>query len=388
MVATRSIVHIVPSIANEASGPSYSVVRLCESLIEEGQNVTLATLDWVPTSSSSSPDLLQRFPLGIGPRRLGRSPAMKEWLKKQASSDSIEILHNHSLWMMPNVYPGKVARNHNIPLVISPRGTLSEWAMSSGSKIKSLFWPFLQKPVLDSTTCFHATAYSEYEDIRRLGFKQPVVIIPNGIDIPSQKYQETLTNAKEYRTLLFLGRIHPIKGVDILLKAWDAISPRFPDWRLQIVGPDNSGYLPQMQLLASQLGLERVEFSGPLLGNEKVKAYQKADLFVLPTHSENFGVTVAESLAVGTPAIVSKGAPWEGLKTRLAGWWIDLGVDPLVACLEEALSSSNETLSVMGKNGQEWMIEEYSWDEIARKLDRAYRWILGDGRKPDWVIEE
>jgi len=386
MVASRSVVHIVPSISNEASGLSPAVVRLCESLSDEGRSITLATVDYGPTVSRAP--FLEIFPLGLGPRRLGRSPAMSKSIQAWASSKKIEILHNHSLWMMPNVYPGKIAQVHNIPLVVSPHGTLSEWAMASGSKIKKIFWPLLQKPVLDSTTCFHATALSEYHDIRRLGFKQPVAIIPNGIDIPSGKNHKISPDPSEYRTLLFLGRIHPTKGVDILLKTWSVISPQFPNWLLQIVGPDNGGYLPKMQSLASQLGLERFEFSGPLMGDEKLRAYQEADLFVLPTHSENFGLTVAEALAVGTPAIVTKGAPWEGLETRSAGWWIDLGTDSLVACLEDALSRSEEDLRTMGENGREWMIEEFSWNEIARKVDHTYSWILGEGSRPDWVIED
>lgn len=227
------IIHIVPAIAEEASGPSYSVVRLCESLIAQGQEVTLAALDWSPLPSPQP--FLKTFPLGIGPRRLGCSPAMKEWLSKTAQAGAVDLLHNHSLWMMPNVYPGWLAKRHGVPLIVSPRGTLSEWAMHSGSTIKRVFWPWVQKPALAATTCFHATAESEYDDIRRMGFRQPVAVIPNGIDIP-KRWPKTPSQSC---TLLFLGRIHPKKGIDVLLHAWRAVMNRFPDWDLQIIGPDN-----------------------------------------------------------------------------------------------------------------------------------------------------
>ncbi len=282
---------------------------------------------------------------------------------------------------MPNVYPGWVARKHNVPLVVSSRGTLSEWAFQNGSWVKRWFWPLVQKPALVATTCFHATADSEYEDIRRMGFRQPVAIIPNGVDIPLPKQP----SQNELRSLLFLGRIHPIKGVDMLLQAWQAVSPRFPEWRLQIVGPDNGGYLSRMQALAAELGLEQVEFSGPLCGEAKLDAYREAELFVLPTHSENFGMAVAEALAAGTPAIVSKGAPWAGLAQHHAGWWVDIGVEPLVACLEEALSSSRDELAAMGSQGREWMLREFSWSRIGEMMDETYRWILNGGNRPDWV---
>ena len=376
------VIHVVPSIADEATGPAYSVVRLCESLTVEGQEITMASLGLSPMAVP--PSFLKAFPLKWGPRRLGSSPAMHRWLSSQVSSGKVDILHNHSLWMMPNVYPGQVAKRLSVPLIVSPRGTMSAWAMRGGSSIKKLFWPLLQRPALAATTCFHATAESEYEDIRRLGFRQPVAIIPNGIDIlnlPPKVYSSS-------RTLLFLGRIHAKKGLDMLLPAWSVLQDRFPEWRLQIVGPDNGGYLTQMKCLASNLQLERIEFSGPLFGEQKHVAYSRADLFVLPTYSENFGISVAESLAAGTPAIVSKGAPWSGLEKKKAGWWIDIGIDSLVGCLENALGHSSDQLSEMGQRGRDWMESEYSWNQVGQQMAETYQWVVNGGNKPEFIIED
>jgi glycosyltransferase involved in cell wall biosynthesis len=375
------LIHTVPSVSEEATGPSYSVVRLCESLIAEGQDVTLAVLDWTPMTSP--PQFMKAFPLGVGPRRLGRSPEMRRWLTEQARSRSVEIIHNNSLWMMTNVYPGVVARKYNVPLVISPRGTLSEWAMQHGSVVKRLFWPLVQKPALAATVCFHATAEPEYENIRRMGFRQPVAVIPNGIDIPPVASKQ----AGISRTLLFLGRVHPSKGLDMLLQAWQVVQDRFPDWRLVIAGPDNGGYLIKMQDLAAQLHLKRVDFVGVLKGRQKWEAYRAADLFVLPTYSENFGMTVAEALAAGVPAIVSKGAPWERLEGKKAGWWIDIGFDPLVTCLNHALGLAPDVLAEMGQRGHGWMEEEFSWERVGTLMSRTYEWILKGGERPEWVIE-
>ena len=377
------VVHVVPSITNEASGPSYSVVRLCESLIANGQDVTLTALDFLREPNPR--DFLKTFSLGWGPRRLGRSPAMRKWLLEQADSGESDLFHNHSLWMMPNVYPGQAARNSGIPLVVSPRGTLSGWAMQSGSPVKRIFWPLLQRPALTAASCLHATAESEYKDIRRMGFSQPVAIIPNGVDIPEAK----LKAAKDDQTLLFLGRIHPIKGLDVLLPAWRAVQDRFPKWRLKIVGPDNRGYLGEMRRLASDLRLERIEFMGALFGAHKWPAYQQADLFVLPTYSENFGMSVAEALAAGTPAIVTKGAPWSGLDAHQSGWWIDIGIDPLVACLEQALGYPPDKLKAMGQHGRDWMQADFSWANIGRRMTETYHWLLSGQKvtsKPDWIF--
>jgi glycosyltransferase involved in cell wall biosynthesis len=376
-------VHVVTVISEKASGLSNSVLRQCESLIAQGQAISLAALDWAPMPSP--PSFLRTFPLGLGPRRLGRSPAMKQWLMTQAGCRSVDLFHSHSLWMMPSVYSCQVARQHEVPLVVSPCGALSERAFQSGSRLKRYYWTLVQKPALAAVTCFHAKAESEYQDIRRVGLRQPVAIIPNSIDIPPAKEKPR----DEVRTLLFLGRIHPIKGVDTLLRGWQVVSPRFREWRLRIVGPDNSGYLPRMQTLAAKLGLERVEFNGPLFGEDKHNAYREADLFVLPTHSENFGTSVAEALSVGTPVIVTKGAPWSGVETRGAGWWIDMGQGPLDACLELALSQPRETLQTMGEQGRKWMQEKcFSRSDVTHKMMETYRWILTGmpvESRPDWI---
>lgn len=376
------VIHVVPAITEEASGPTYTVVRLCDALIAEGVEARLAALDWAPMASPLV--YLHVFPLGMGLRRLGWSTAMARWLVTQADTGKVDLLHNHSLWMMPNVYPGRVARRFGTPLVVSPRGTLSEWAIQSGSAVKTFFWPLVQRPALAATTCFHATARSEYEDIRRMGFKQPVAVISNGVDIPSL----TAKPAGGLRTLLFLGRIHHKKGLDMLLPAWGAVQARFPDWRLRIAGPDNDGYLKKMQVLGVELGLERIEFCGPVYGDEKWRTYGEADLFILPTYSENFGIAVAEALASGTPAIVTKGAPWEGLVEQDAGWWIDTGLDALVSCLETTLTCTTEALVEKGVRGRDWMQREFSWQVAGRRMALTYDWILRGGSRPAWVIEE
>ena len=358
------------------------MVNLCGALNERGIEVTVAVLG--EPSDSVKFRNIKSFPISGYPARLGRSSQMRSWLTNAVKCGSVDIMHNHSLWMMPNVYSCNAVKGTSVPLIVSPRGTMSEWAMSNGAKVKRVFWPLVQRPALDQVTCFHATARSEYEDIRRLGFQQPVAVIANGIDIPDARKPRR----GNMRTLLFLGRIHPKKGLDTLLPAWKQVQQRFPNWQLRIVGPDNEGYLEEMKQLAATLKLQRIEFTGPLTGTHKTQAYFDADLFVLPTYSENFGMTVAESLAAGTPAIVTSGAPWSGLDVNNAGWWIDIGIDPLVVCLEQALSQPHTSLDAMGLNGRQWMESDFSWDNIAVEMKATYDWILNGGLKPECVIDD
>ena len=373
------VIHVVPRITEEASGPSYSVPRLCKSLIAAGVDVQLAVLG--QASGPDAPPYLKTFPFGFGPRSLGLSPCMRRWLDGEADSGRVQLIHSHGLWMMPNVYPAWASIRGRCCLMVSPRGTLSAWALGRSALKKKLFWHFLQARTLHAAGCFHATAENEFEDIRRHGFRQPVCIIPNGIDVPPHEPKVK----RSRRKLLYLGRIHPVKGVDILLRAWQQVEHRFPDWDLHVAGPDNGGHLAAMQALAAQMRLERVVFPGPLYGEQKLGAYRTASIFVLPTHSENFGVTVAEALATGTPAIVTRGAPWSGMERRGAGWWIDIGVDPLVACLEHALAISEAHLAEMGLIGREWMLQDYSWGQIGAQFSAVYQWLLEGGDTPRGV---
>lgn len=371
--------HIVPAIDAEASGPSYTVPRLCEALIASGVETTLAVLDGV--GAAERPSFVKTFPPGLGPRRLGRSPIMARWLREHAEAGWIDVLHNHGLWMMPNVYPGWARKSGKFRLVVSPRGTMSEWAWNHHAWRKQFFWALFQAKTLRRADAFHATSEEEYQDVRRLGFRQPVCVLPNGIDIPA--LVETPVTGR--RKLLYLGRIHKKKGIDMLLRAWQTLQGRFPDWELVVAGPDDGGYLPVMQALARQLGLQRVSFPGPLYGEEKLAAYRSASLYVLPTHSENFAMTVAEALAAATPVITTRGAPWRGLETNGAGWWIEIGVDPLVACLEEALGLPEERLAEMGRAGRAWMEREFSWTTIGLQMAAFYRWLCGSGERPACV---
>jgi glycosyltransferase involved in cell wall biosynthesis len=242
-------------------------------------------------------------------------------------------------------------------------------------------WGMGQGRVLHTCDGFHATADSERDDIRRLGFAQPVAVLPNGIDIPERIYLRSGTA----RTLLFVGRIHPKKGLPFLIKAWSTLERQYPDWLLDVVGRDELGHERQLQRQADELGCRRIRFHGPLYGEALVRAYQEADLYVLPTHSENFGMTVAEALANGTPVITTKGAPWEGLEKNGCGWWIDIGEEPLTEALRHAMNLSREKLCDMGSMGRAWMSSDYAWAVIAKKMIIYYKWLNGRGSMPSFV---
>lgn len=378
---TSQIIHVVPAVSEEASGPSYSVVRLCESLIDKNVPVAMATLDWSPEGMTLP--FARKFPIGLGPKRLGRSPLMKRWLIERVDSGQTSVIHSHSLWMMPNVYPALAARRrYGCALIVAPRGTLSPQARSINPISKRIFWDLLQGPALKRATCFHATSEAECDDVRAAGFSQPVIVLPNGVDLPAPRDKPRQVGR---RRLLFLGRIDPIKGIDVLLKAWGIVSPSYPDWELEIAGPDSRGHLGKLKSLAARLRLPRVTFPGPVYGAAKVDALRNASLFILPSYSENFGMAVAEAMAAGTPVVVSKFAPWAQVGARGAGWSTDVTLDALSACIEQACDMSDRDLAEMGQRGREWMAQEFAWANIADEMKRAYEWVQFGGSKPACV---
>lgn len=373
------LIHVVPHISAEASGPSYSVPRLCQAIAGRGHDVTLSCLaagreiPGVTLSVHSSWPVLRRFAL---------SPSQAVWLRQQARQ--ADIIHNHSLWSMVNVAAGWSVPGKRAKLVTSPRGTLSEWALSNSRNRKELLWP-LQKRALEWADLLHATSEEEYTDIRRLGLKAPVLIAPNGIDLPVLAERRSNTDA---RVLLFISRVHPKKGIEVLLDAWSKLEAQHGHWGLRIVGPGENSYIKTLKRRATRNGSQRVEFFGPLFGAQRDAAYRNADLFVLPTHSENFGMVVAEALSQECPAIVSQGAPWAGLENEGCGWWIPNTVGSMHATLDTAMSMSSQQLRLMGAKGRDWMKRDFSWEAIAQSMEAGYRWLLEGGEPPESVRVE
>lgn len=370
------LVHVVPHIDQEAAGPSYSVPRLCQSLSEAGDDVQLSCLAARGPVPGVALQVYKQWPILGG---FAVSTDLAQAMRRMASE--VDIIHNNSLWSMVNVAAGWVVPGRRAKLVTSPRGTLSAWALNRSSKKKAVLWP-LQRRALTHAAMLHATSEVEYGEIRAQGFQAPALIVPNGIDLPEISLSYSTA---QQRTLLYLSRIHPIKGIDRLLEAWAQVQDNHPSWRLVIAGKGDEQHVKEVTDLAASLQAERVEFPGPLYGEAKTQAYLDADLMVLPTHSENFGMVVAEALALGRPALVSKGAPWSVLQTERCGWWVDNDVPSLVEALRNVLSLERPELAEMGMRGRLLMEREFGWESVATRMRAGYQWLLNGGQPPACV---
>lgn len=380
------IFQIISSLDREAAGPSYSVPRLARALGEAGHDSSIMTLG-KPGCDRIMDVPLRRFrqmqlsPLPLAKLRL--SPALRAGLA--AAGPTSHIFHTHGLWTMPNVYPSAVADPVHTGVVVSPRGMLSSAALAYSRNVKRVFWALRQRAALETSAMLHATSEQEYNDIRAAGLTPPVCVIPNGIDLPDLSGANQAAPNRP-STILFLGRLHPIKRIETLIAAWGDLEPQFDGWRLEILGPGESDYIATLHRLVTMLGITRCHIGGPEFGAAKKQAFRNAALTVLPSASENFGMTVAESLACATPVIATIGTPWQGLRENRCGWWVEQGKEPLKAALAKAMSLPAEELTAMGARGRSWMERDFGWDAISARMAEAYVWCLGRGSRPDCVV--
>ena len=231
---------------------------------------------------------------------------------------------------------------------------------------------------------FHATSEKEYEEIRAAGYRQPVAIVPIGMDVPEVE-SRVKEDAGRVRKIVFFGRLHKVKGVDRLVQAWGKVVHE--GWELVIAGPD-CGMLEELKQIVAEGDVPRVSFVGEINGPAKYEFLAGGDVYVLPSDTENFGVTVAEALASGTPVVASQGTPWQGLERERCGRWVPIGVEPLAAALEEMMRMSDAERTAMGARGREWIRRDFSWKGIGTQMKAAYEWMLGNAPCPPCVCKE
>jgi glycosyltransferase involved in cell wall biosynthesis len=257
---------------------------------------------------------------------------------------------------------------------------LEPWALNYKKWKKKIAWHFYQGHSIRTAMALHATAESEAIQFRKLGFNQPIFLVSNGVGFPGNVTHNSEVSATD-RTAIFIGRIHPIKGLPLLMKAWARVQPA--GWRMRVIGPDDGNHRGDLQRQARALGISKMwTFEHAMDGVEKWTSLQSADLFILPTHGENFGISVAEAMICGLPVITTHAAPWRVLAENECGWWVPGDVDGIANALAEATSSSREELEAIGARAQSVAQERFSWQQLANEMLSCYDWLLNGGAAP------
>ena len=393
-----SALHIVASINANTGGPAVSVTGLAAALSRHGVHTRIASLDYPEHGAlvhAPGVAFATVVPGALGKRLRGWSPALGSAIADIAAH-GVDIIHHHGLWMYPGIYARRVAIGYSKPLVISPRGMLDEWALERGSARKALASLAYERKNLRAARLLHATSRMEADAIRRNQLMQPIAIIPNGVEVPNavvgpgrEAIDASYPVLRGRRWLLFMGRLHPKKGLDMLVQAWSLLAPDFPEWHLVVAGPDLDGYGAELSATIARdpTLAHRIVATGMVEGTAKEALLAHADLFVLPTRSENFGITVAEALGRGVPVVTTTAAPWSELVSRGCGWWVPPDTPAITKALQTAMSLAPEERKAMGERGRCYAVQEFSWDSIGARMADVYRWIVTGGPTPACVHE-
>lgn len=368
----------VQSVAPAYGGLAVMVSRMAFAMADAGALVGL----WAPDASTMHSPLMQRVHSRV--RTFGGC-----LLKSLECFGLPDVIHDNGIWMPCNHAISTIARRRRIPRLVSLHGMLLPNAVKIRVWKKKIAWQMYQRRDLLSSQCIHATSDAEAQCIREHNLGVNVQVVPNGIDLPLVSVKASLTGRETRgpRNALFLGRLHPIKGLPMLIDAWSRVRPE--GWTLQIAGTDEDGHRGELETMVQSNGLvDRIKFLGEVGIEQKVSVFANADLFILPTHSENFGLVVAEALAHEVPVITTKNAPWEALRRHRCGWWIDLSDSALMSALHEATSLSDAERAAMGVRGRAWMARDFTWPAVAKQMHGVYTWVLDGGPPPACALTD
>ncbi len=316
-------------------------------------------------------------------------------MKHAVLAASPDILHCHGIWLYPSLIDLAAKREIKTPYVVSPRGMLDAWALKNSAWKKKLAGWLFENRHLRSAACIHALCESEYQSIRAYGLKNPVAIIPNGIDLPDLSAEQRVPPwsskvGADKKVLLYLGRIHPKKGLENLIEAWSILknagSGLSGGWRLVIAGWSQGGHEQQLKWLTQKLGLTNsISFAGPLYGEAKDAALRSAKVFILPSFSEGLPMSVLEAWSYSLPVLMTRfcNIP-EGFGAN-AAIEIQPQADSIAEGLKKFIASSTDDQRQIGQNGVELVKDTFTWPKIATQMVDVYKWVLGQSEKPEFV---
>lgn len=394
------ILHIGTGVGKGAFGLGSVALNLAKEQLAQGEESRIwcfgtdDDVKWGAHSSGYREDRIFRFPLA-GPRALWWSPAME----RAAAGDpgrAIEIVHQHGIWTGASRATNLLRRRYAVPTVIASHGHLDSWALGLSRWKKKVALAAYERQNLANASCLHATSPAEIADFRNFGLKNPIALIPNGISSlqlrekgDPLRFRARFSLPADKRILLFLSRITPKKGLMMLLDAIKNVEGEWQDWMLLIAGTDEFGHQAEVEARISALGLDdTAKIIGPLFDAAKADAFAAADLFVLPSFSEGAPMVILDSLAAGVPVIATQASPWEDLVRFGCGWWVPTNTEGLAAALGESAAMDQAGLGEKGRRGRDLVASSFTWASLAKHSLDLYRWLLGRGDKPDFVLTD
>lgn len=320
-------------------------------------------------------DLTPRFFPRKGPASFGFAPGLMQGLVSAAP----DVLHAHGLWTHSSLAGNAFAYRTRKPRLVSPHGMLDRWALRNSHWKKRAAAAFFENLHLRKAACLHALCAPEAEAMRAYGLKGPICVIPNGVDLPGETAPRLLETGR--KTLLYLGRLHPKKGLPDLLRAWKECRREL--WDLVIAGWDEGSH----EAMLRELAVESVRFPGPLYDDAKREAFEQCDGFILPSLSEGLPMVLLEAWASGKPVLMTPQCNLPEGFAAGAAIRIEPDVEGIAQGLEALFAMSDEERETMGARGLQLVRERFSWPAIAAEMKRVYDWVCGRGPRPVSVQE-
>ena len=337
-------------------------------------------------SASNFPELaLSEWPTSRSTWNRNRS-LRERFRNLVASADGVHI---HGLWEQSTAIAAPTARALRKPYILSAHGMLERWALANKRLKKQIYAALFERANVQRAACLHALTLAEADDYRRFGATGPIAVIPNGVSIPPSVdpslFLSHLPGLSGKRILLFLGRIHFKKGLDLLIKAWSHLSRSYPDASLVLAGPDFERTRASIEALVAEHGLSHsVHFTGMLRHDLKWSALAAAEGFILPSLSEGLSVSVLEAMGVGLPVIVTRQCNLPEVEELSAGWQVEPEVGQLTAAIGEFLTNSPAANAEIGSRGRHLVLTRYNWTTVSERMAELYRWVEG-GPRPTGV---
>lgn len=381
------ILLIIPYLALIYGGTSKSVLELARTISKTGIKVDLVT-----TNANGNTKLELPVNCWLSQENY-RIQYFSCWNKGDFIISTslifwlIQNLHSYDLIHTNTVFAPLISLTHylcrvqKIPYIATPHGMLEPWALSYKTSKKQVYYHLIEKPLLKQANAIQALARSESENLNALGYSQ-TTIIPNGISrldfeplANPEHFYQAFPETQNKHLILFLGRIDPKKGLDLLAPAFGTLHQQFPKTHLVIAGPDHIGFLPIVKTDFQEAAcLQAVTFTGMLTGELKFSALAAANLYVAPSYSEGFSLSILEGMASGLPSIITKNCNFPEAAQVQAAHVVEPTVTALTQALVDCLSNPIEAQK-MGDRAREFIFDHYTWDKVATKLVKIYHQV-------------